>query len=154
MIDLHIIMPSGNACLCFIFDKDHYLPKGFNIPDFFHNLLVPFFYAQSYYENNNKWPWGEYEHGLFALFEWYAESRKQASIDMINECFNFIEFYKNKGYKPAEIIQSLFKQNHEIKGHQPCVCGSSIKFRNCHPRIFNGLWKLKKDIDLLKYNYH
>jgi hypothetical protein len=153
MLDFHI-NNDGSACLCFIFDKYTYLPNGFNIRDFMHNLLVPFFYAQSFYERDHRWPWGEYEHGLFALFQWYAERKEAITIDGLNQCIDYIKRCKNiKGYKVPTLILTLLKQKDNIKGHQPCVCGSNIKFRNCHPRIFNGLWKMKKDYESINNNY-
>jgi len=71
--DLHINPTSGSACLCIKPEENIKLPNGFNLQVFFNELVIPFFYAQSYFEKNNSWPWGQYSHGVLGFIEWYLE---------------------------------------------------------------------------------
>lgn len=120
--DLHI-NKDGSVCLCFKKEEKDYLPRGFNLEDFFKNLVIPFFYAQSFYEENNSWPWGEYSHGNLALPEWFIE--------------------KNKGIIKIKIVKNYLYKKEAIKGDWPCICGSSSDFRNCHKELFRTLRLIK-----------
>lgn len=137
--DLHI-NPSGAACLCIKPEEAGNFPAGFNITDFFNNLLIPFFYAQSYFELHNSWPWGQYSHRNLGFIEWYFHQREDAQ----QETNNIIT--RLKKYNNWHTLKQLLESKHKVKGHHLCICGKDEKFRNCHPEVLLGIWKLKKDI--------
>jgi len=143
-IDLHI-NESGALCLCIRPEEIINLPTGFTLRDFLQNLVVPFFYAQSYFEKNESWPWGEYSHGELGLIEWYLRNKNQ-SPEVIKDFFDQLQ----KSDKFWPIFRRLLMSKNAIKGHTECICGKKDKFRNCHPEIFMGIWKLKRDVILLK----
>lgn len=143
-VDLHI-NPSGAVCLCIKPEEAGYLPSGFNLRDFFQNLVIPFFYAQSYFEKNNSWPWGQYSHGGIGLIEWYLRNQNQGP-EVIKELFDRLK--RDKNCWP--MFQRLLRSKNAIKGHTECICGKKEKLRDCHPEIFKGIWKLKQDIKALK----
>ncbi|MGD0337609.1 MAG: hypothetical protein ABSB78_02350 [Bacteroidota bacterium] len=145
--DLHI-NSDGDACLCFEFETAIHLPNGFNIPDYFYNLLIPFFYAQSYFEKYNEWPWGQYSHGDLGLFEWYYEYPNSVPKQLIYECISFL-----KRSNAWDKYKAIFQNKNDIKGHNCCICGSMNKFRKCHPNVLSGLWKFKNDIKLLSIKF-
>lgn len=144
LLDLHI-NPSGAACLCIKPEESRNLPSGFNLRDFFQNLVIPFFYAQSYFEKNNSWPWGEYSHGELGLIEWYLRNQNQSS-EVIRTFLDQLRRYDNFWRS----LQPFLTSKRSFKGHMKCICGKNEKFRKCHPDIFRGLWKLKQEITLLK----
>jgi hypothetical protein len=48
-------------------------------------------------------------------------------------------------------LTSLLDQNEKsilinITRQSPCLCGSGKKLRNCHPLVFQGISKMKKNI--------
>jgi len=138
--DLHV-NPDGTVCLCPYTAEKRKLPNGFNLKDFFNNLLIPYFYGQSYYEKNKEWPWGEYSHGELGLLEDYLENRGEGNnLELIKE---FIENFKKIAFSDSYF--ALVKKG-KIKGHTVCFCGSNKKIRNCHNLSFKGLWHLKEDI--------
>jgi len=138
--DLHIDL-NGFVCLCSRIKEKKYLPNGFNLEDFFHNLLIPFFYWESYFEKFNKEPWKHYSHGELGLLESYAEI-EVVDKDVIEKILLDLKLSKN-----WEIYKDwLFKKGGNIQGHWDCLCGSSKEIRICHPKVFQGLWNLKEDI--------
>ena len=137
--DLHI-NPSGAVCLCIKPEETGNLPAGFNIADFFNNLVVPFFYAQSYFEQYNSWPWGQYSHGDLGFIEWYLQQKEATSQSVVI----FLE--RLKKYNSWQNLKQLLELKHNVKGHHLCICGKNEKFRKCHPEVLQGVWKLKKDI--------
>lgn len=137
--DLHV-NPSGAVCLCIKPEEAGNLPTGFNIADFFNNLVVPFFYAQSYFEKYNSWPWGQYSHGNLGFIEWYLQQEEASSQSVVD----FLE--RLKKYNNWQKLKQLLEPRHNVKGHHLCICGKDEKFRKCHSEILKGVWKLKKDI--------
>lgn len=137
--DLHI-NPSSAVCLCIKGEENGNFPNGFNLRDFFNNLVIPFFYSQSYFEKNNLWPWGQYNHGMLGLLEWYA-TQQQSTRDKVEKLIKQLSKYQMW----QECRQRLVQKS-KIKGHHLCICGSSEKFRSCHKQVFSGLWKLKQDV--------
>lgn len=138
--DLHIDS-NGSVCLCVRIEEKKYLPKGFNLKDFFHELLIPFFYWESYFEKFNKEPWEHYSHEELGLLESYAEM-EIVDKDVIEGVLLNLSLSKNwERYKDW-----LFQKRGNIQGHWDCLCGSSKEIRKCHPKVFQGLWNLKRDI--------
>jgi len=138
--DLHLYSESGPACLCSPLDEEKHLPKGFCISDYFSTLVIPFFYAQSYYEKYNKWaPWGDYSHGALGILESYATNENSKTLTQ--KCIQLI-----KRDNKWAIYNKLLESNDDLKEHLPCICGLPIKFGYCHPLACSGLLKLKNDI--------
>lgn len=140
--DLHI-NPTDAACLCLNVQEKDYLPNGFNLKDFFEYLVIPFFYAQSYFEKNESWPWGQYGHGICGLLEWFL---KQTNITK-SEIEVFLKYVDAQS--DGKLLKNLLPEKKEIKGHHDCVCGSTLRFRNCHKDALLGVWKLKQEIKKL-----
>jgi len=146
LIDLHISSTKDNsygvACLGLKMQEQEYLPNGFNLPDYFYNFVIPFFYEQSYYEKYNKWPWGEYSHGDLGYLEGYREGDEPETIESARECIEMLKKYGRWGE-----YEKLLTQSRRLKIHEHrCFCGSGRKIRKCHPKVFEGLRKLKEDI--------
>lgn len=139
--DLHINQGlNGVACLCANIEEANWLPNGFNLQDFFNNLVIPFFYGQHYFEKNGVWPWKEFSHGLVGLLESYLK-QENITKEKIEEFLSRLR--KRQDWQSFQICLSSQKK---IKGHHICLCGRPEKFRNCHNDALHGLWKLKEDI--------
>ncbi|OHB14815.1 MAG: hypothetical protein A2431_00045 [Candidatus Zambryskibacteria bacterium RIFOXYC1_FULL_39_10] len=146
LIDFHI-NPTGSACLCLNTKEAVYLPNGFNIPDFFNNLVIPFFYAQSYFRDFEKWPWGEYGHGMAGILESYLEYEPtKENIEMILDA---IEKFCNRSHSNFNFYRERLRQK-KIKGRNKCpVCNSGMRWEKCHAKSLAGFRKLKEHIDVL-----
>lgn len=138
--DLHV-NPDKTVCLCPYTAEKRKLPNGFNLKDFFINLLIPYFYGQSYYEKNKEWPWGEYSHGELGLLEDYLENRGDGNNNEL--IVEFIENFKRIAF--SDTCFALARKG-KIKGHSLCFCNSNKRIRDCHNFSFRGLWHLKEDI--------
>lgn len=137
--DLHI-NPSEAVCLCIKPEEAGNFPAGFKIVDFFNNLVIPFFYAQSHFEQYNSWPWGQYSHGNLGFVEWYLRQKEVNFKSVVD----FLE--RLKKYNNWQTLKQLLEPKHNVKGHHFCVCGKDEKFRKCHAEVLQGIWKLEKDI--------
>ena len=141
IVDLHLTAEDGTCCICVPIKSNVYLPNGLNVPDFFNNLLTPFFYSQSYFEKRHTWPWGEYSHGLLGMLEWYDDTKTSG-----NEEVQFSILVRLRSSPDWPKYRSLLQAAGNIQGHQECICGSRRRFRDCHASVFKGLWRLKRDV--------
>ncbi len=126
--DFHI-NPDNTLCLSIHQrEREYFTNEKFNIPDFFENILEPYFYWQSHYENKGYAPWGEYAHGELGYLELYAENKIK-----LNELESNIDI-------------KLLKVISKMKGHHKCLCQSGNILRDCHPLILSAIYKLKKEL--------
>ena len=138
LADLHTYM-DGTACLCVKPAEAQYFPDGFCIQKFIEELVVPFFYAQSYLEQNGTWPWETYSHGSLGWLEWYFEQQSAPSIVTTE----FIQSLQSQG--DWKRIRRALTRKDGPKSYRICFCGSSKSYWNCHRKAFRGLRKLATD---------
>jgi hypothetical protein len=140
LADLHSY-DDGSACLCVKLAEPVYFPNGFSFRIFIEELVVPFFYAQSYFERHGSWPWGTYSHGILGWIEWYfdQEDITKEDTDVFLGMLEATQYW--------QIISGELTKSYGIKGHHSCMCGSLKKYRNCHSNVFRGLRKLRADIE-------
>ncbi|MDQ3098279.1 MAG: hypothetical protein M3Q44_00850 [bacterium] len=146
LADFHL-NGDGSVCLCVAGKEREYFPDGFDIQIFFNQLVVPFFYAQTYVQKFGAWPWGEYGHGVLGIFEWYNEKQSLTK----SEVEQMIQTFKSAPDWP--LIVTKFKGSYKIKGHMDCICGKNMKIRKCHPLAFEGMWKFKNDLTKFSLEY-
>ena len=144
IIDLHV-SSQGECCLCLDIEEERFFPNGFNLKDFFHKLLIPFFYNQSYFEVHNRWKWGERAHGILAYFQWYAElpNPSRSNIEAL------LVGMRQEWPRAREIILS----NADEIASTPCICGNKNGkwLKNCHPDILQGIVRLQADMAAEKF---
>lgn len=140
LADVHMYA-SENLCLCARPEESKRLPNGFNLMDYFNNLVIPHFYAQSHFEKTGKWIWGDRSHGSLGIFESYFEFRENGDDVVLIK--SYLEDLK-KTEDSKDYLEVLSKKG-KIKGHWLCFCKSNTRFRNCHPEAFKGMWNLKED---------
>ena len=63
--------------------------------------------------------------------------------NLVIKCLN-----KMKYYKYWESYKKILTSRNKPKGHYPCVCNSGRKLRDCHKKVFNGLWNLHEHIKI------
>lgn len=138
LADLHTYA-DGSACLCLKLAEAGYFPNGFALPAFIQELVLPYFYAQSYFEIHGKWPWDTLSHGILGWIEWYRD-QEPSSREIT---YGFLE--KLKATQSWHVIQKELSKKNELKGHQRCICGSGRRYRDCHESVFSALWNLRRD---------
>jgi len=137
--DLHFNF-DGSACLYVVGKEKEYFPNDFDFKIFMNQLVIPFFYAQSYFQKFGEWPWGEYAHGISGMFEWYNEQENptESNVKQMLERLKIADDWK--------LISGKFKGKNWVKGHSDCLCGSGKKMRNCHNIALRGMWKFGNDV--------
>lgn len=131
--DLHLF-PDDTSCLCIKTEEQTKLPNGFILKDFFENLLIPYFYYQSFFEKYGREPWKGYSHGDLGFLESYLR-QKNPSPETINLFFFYL----------SEVLRKCLINNIRLKSDELCICHSKRKFRKCHKDAFLGYNKLRID---------
>lgn len=138
--------PERGACLCVRQEERIKFPPGSDIVFFIENLVIPYFYGLSYFEEHGRWPWREYGHGGFGPLEFYAEDKNQQTRESIQELATSIQLDKNwKKYR---------KQIRDPRPKSPCICGSNDPFEGCHILAWQGVSKVHYDLKALKMNVY
>ena len=136
--DVHI-STDGTLCLCAPAEAHLYFSAGFALEEYINNLVVPFFYGQSFFERYGTWPWGTYRHGWLGLLESYATVGNDSSPQSLLELNRLIES-AGESELSKRVYTALLKVTRPHMGG-PCICGSGKRFRDCHPLIFQPLVK-------------
>jgi hypothetical protein len=135
LADLHTYL-DGTACLCVKPAEIQYFPIKFCFQKFMQELVVPFFYAQSYFERRDVWPWETYSHRSLGWLEWYFD---QGDISSTTTAAFIENLHSQDEWKR---IRRALTRNGGVKNHRACLCGSFKAYKDCHQKAFYGLQKL------------
>ena len=136
--DLHCyaIREPGAACVCASQERRRKFAKGNDLVVYVDDLAIPYLYGLSYYEQYQKWPWGERSHGALGSLEAYAEIDKPSQADITDTLITIrVE---------SEWI-TYHKQIKKVSPNKGCPCKSGKPFGRCHKDALVGLEKLAKD---------
>lgn len=147
--DMHInIDDSFSACLCPPIQEKIYEKQDMGVTEFIEKYIVPFFYEQSYFRKNKKWPWGEYGHGIIGILESYLDysSNKETACLFLQVLEEHCKKYNfNFNFYTQQLKQKI------IKGRNSCpVCASNDRWEKCHTETLESMRKLKSDLDTFK----
>lgn len=141
LIDLHV-QDNGTLCLCPRQEEKRRMPDGLNLDILFNQLIIPFFYSQSFYKKFRERPWADYSHGTLGTLEYYVRSQVikdealvVSTLETIEDDQSAVEFY------------SLCLKHINKAPKAPCPCLSKKKFKDCHKEALEGLKKLKSEAD-------
>lgn len=141
--DLHY-NPSNGACLCVVQEKESRLPPGSDLVFFIENLVAPYFYGLSYFDEQSRWPWKEYGHGGLGVLEHYAEQWKGSDQELMRSLMP--TFSADKHWRKYR------KQFISPDPNTLCFCESGINISACHEKAWEGLLKISSDLKTLKIN--
>lgn len=101
-----------SVCLASIGELVFTLSKNKSFIDFFKKFIDSFIYTMKWFEEYDTYVFGERDHGIIGLLDYYKECH---GIDFLS--------YK----KMCTLVE-----NGVYRGHQKCFCGSEKKIRDCH----------------------
>ena len=126
--DLHLYEEDNSLCLCTNTEFEIRYPIGIKVIELIEDLIIPFFYYQSYLQRNLKEPYSGRGHGVFGILEYLEENRQISQLDRIT----------------FEILQRDYPQTlNSIRVKKPssnrtCICGSNRKGKKCHWSAIRG----------------
>ena len=90
----------------------------FDLPLWFDEFVIPYFYSYEYYKRMGEYPFGERSHGKYGVLEYYMDT---FNLESHNQAQNFLSFVNQHG---------------KYRGHFFCPCGSGKRIRDCHKNEF------------------
>ena len=134
--DLHRDVKTGAACVCVKQEEVVHFPPGSTLNIFVDHLVTPYLYGLAYFDQNRRWPWGEYSHGALGILESIAYHGVDPSIETIKGLVAAI----NKDPATAALIRQLYR----LSENRHCPCGRLRPFRRCHATAWQGLLQLRR----------
>jgi hypothetical protein len=136
--DLHRNPGTGTACLCVKPEEPRRFPKGSDLPHFIEELVVPYLFGLSHFEEYGKWPWPDYSHGTLGIVEYCADAPSDESIGSTVDLL-----------KQDASWRRLRRQIRKPSAMRMCLCGSGKPIWRCHKRVWAGIIKLNSDLQRL-----
>lgn len=130
--DRHI-NEGGSCCVCSLQESDLISQKGITIKDFFLRYVIPYLANQLYFEREEEWANGDYDHGDEGILQFYQELFEMETIE---EVINLLTFLNTK----------------KMNRNDDCFCGKKEKLKRCHIRtvtIIKDLSKGRIEYDIL-----
>jgi len=126
----------GRCCITVEPDEILKCKNGVSILEFIGNYCIPYLANQAFRKATGKYKNGEYSHGPLGILEFYADFFKTSDVNQWKKCILILNSGKNTQ-----------------KGrNESCFCGSGLKFKNCHNKIFYnakrlGISQIIKDLN-------
>ena len=113
---------------CITVDPDEILKckDGISVITFIEHYAIPYFANQIYRFQNDKYLNGEYSHGFDGLREFYSDLFKTTDRSKWREYVNIVSSDKTL----------------KMDRNKPCFCGSGLKYKFCHDKVFYNIKKL------------
>lgn len=117
-----------NDMCCITVEPDEILKckNGISIIRFIENYAVPYFANQIYRKLNGVYKNGEYSHGILGLLEFYSNLFQTSD--------------KSKWREYVKLVSS--GKTIKLGRNDRCFCGSNLKYKNCHDKIFYNINRL------------
>jgi hypothetical protein len=122
--DLHL-NKDESLCLCTYTEYETKYKDGIPINVLIEDLIIPFFYYQSYLSTYFKEPWKAYSHGYLGLMEYLTDNKSEPSIVDLT-----------LSLMPEESKEKLKLKRPSSK--RACICGSGLPGIKCHHNAIIG----------------
>ncbi len=132
--DLHINKYlNDTACLCMQMEEKELFPEGFSLNVFVQQLVVPFFYWQSYLERQGCSPWDGYSHKVEGVLEWYEDNKTKVSSESLGKCIDLLRELE-KGPRTVELLLS----------DTPPIVASMDLIPLFRYKAYKGFWQMRE----------
>lgn len=107
------------------------------LPEYLELLVVPYLANQLYFDSEEEWANGDYEHGAEGILQFYQELFEMEAIE---EAINLLSFLNTQ----------------KTNRNDTCFCGKKEKLKRCHLQTYTVIKNLSKrrieyDILVLKW---
>jgi hypothetical protein len=117
--DRHVY-PDGRACLFIEAEYWFKHPSGMDLVAFLRAPVMSYFIGQAFYEQEQRWPFGERSHGALGVVEFYSPLIGSREPRMIKRLIEMVV---------AKKMRSTWR----------CPCGSGRRLRGCHGDVVRKL---------------
>lgn len=122
--DRHI-NEDGSCCVCSLQESDLISQKGIAIKDYFLRYVIPYLANQLYFDSEEEWANGDYEHGAEGILQFYQELFEMEAIEEVIDLLSFLNTQK-------------------MNRNDTCFCGKKEKLKRCHLQTYTIIKDLSK----------
>ncbi len=115
----------GRACFAGPAEEDNLFARGYCFLEYFERFVIPFLYAQSYFDEYRKWPWFAYDHNAAGILQSFKNS--DGTKSQVLACLTRLK--ASKQWTTIEYV---------LRGHfdgKKCLCGSGQMMNKCHTNL-------------------
>lgn len=161
--DLHV-QEDGRVCVAGYFDER----DDISLKDFIIEVLIPFFYDQSYYAKKKIWPRNDYSHGYLGILENYYIKIKylnpikdaQKIRELSRRCIYFfadvVKDQKFLQYLSGALLDKSLIQ--KIASEKKCICrignDDNMFYYDCHSDAHRGFLYLAENVVRFRLKKH
>lgn len=103
----------------------------FDLLQWLHDFVEPYFFSYEYYVRYGSFPFGEREHGCHGILQTYQDLFDAPSIDAAYKLMRYCSF-------------------HSYRGHHICPCGSGKRLRSCHGNAIRDFIVDSRKMEILR----
>lgn len=115
----------ARACFAGPVEEDDLFTKGYSFLEYFERFVMPFLYAQSYFDEYGQWPWPAYDHNAAGILQSFKNGGGTKS--QVLACLNGL-----KASKQWNAVEPILQGRFDGK---KCLCGSGHMMNRCHPGL-------------------
>lgn len=127
----------GSCCITVLPDEILKCRDGISVLSFIEEYAIPYFANQVYFLQNWKYLNGEYSHGFNGLREFYSQLFKTTDTSKWREYVDIVSSGKTL----------------KMDRNKPCFCGSGLKYKNCHDKIYYNISRLGINLIINDFKY-
>ena len=131
LMDVHMYPSDESLCLANALEIRRSIRAGMSLGVYIDDFLIPYLFAQHFFERYETWPWGELLHGPWGLIGWLG-LRDDIGLSDIVETLAEISAIIG-----VNDMTSLF--NVRLRWYGECICGSGKRYGDCHPEVVAGV---------------
>lgn len=120
---------NGSCCITFWTDEIVKCKNGISVSSFVEQYAIPYLANHIHKRQTGEYKNGEYAHGLKAIGQYYQELMKTGDRML------WLQYYRN-----AFRNLSIHQERNDL-----CFCGSGIKYKKCHLKVFNTLKEIGEE---------
>jgi hypothetical protein len=125
LMDRHVNVLTGEACLCVRSEYRLHWPSGSDLSAFVERLVRPYFAAQFFHDTHGYWPKDSARsHGRDGIIEAYQDLTAPLG---------------DSSLLVIERVMRILAGKRRPQGHEPCPCGSGLVLRHCHSAVLRDL---------------
>ena len=115
----------GRACLTGPVEEDDLFTRGYSFFEYFERFVIPFLYAQSYFDKHGRWPWPAYDHNAAGILQSFKNG--DSTKPQVLACLKQL-----KTSKQWNAVEPILRGRFDGK---KCLCGSGYMMNKCHTSL-------------------
>lgn len=119
----------GRCCITVMADEKLICKNGISVAMFISKCAIPFFANSIYKKLTGDYKNGEYAHGIKGINQFYTSLLRTDDKEL------WIRYFRN-AFKGLPVVSPR---------NEPCFCGSGVKFKFCHQKVFDDLRQIGEE---------